>query len=89
MGADISIIKTLTQPFNHCIDVADVMECKSQCCGEGNTCSCDTKNSRVSRDSDATLTPAHSRQQSKYNVGGFISTCPFSFKDYSWRLRPF
>ena len=74
MGADISILKAVFQPFNHCIDVADDMECKSKCCGDYSTCTCDTKNSRastiISRDSDATLapsdksakTPSHSRQ---------------------------
>ena len=75
MGADISIIKLITQPFNHCIDVADDMTCQSKCCGDANSCTCDTKNSRASpissRDSDTTLdispkTPLHnSRQRSK------------------------
>ena len=78
MGADISILKAIFQPFNHCIDVADDMECKSKCCGDNSSCACDTKNSRastiMSRDSDATLTPseaaspktpAHSRHRPK------------------------
>ena len=74
MGADISTLKMKTQPFNHCIDVADGMTCQSKCCGDANSCTCDTKNSRastiISRDSDATLdispkTPSHSRQRSK------------------------
>ena len=77
MGADISIIKTILQPCNHCIEVADDMECKSKFCGNYSSCTCDTKNSRastiISRDSDATLTPSeispktpsHSRQHSK------------------------
>ena len=75
MGADISIIKLITKPFNHCIDVADDMTCQSKCCGDANSCTCDTKNSRASpissRDSDTTLdispkTPSHSsRQRSK------------------------
>ena len=61
MGADISIIKTIRQPFNHCIDIADDMECQSKCCGDSGSCTCDTKNSRastiISRDSDVTITP--------------------------------
>ena len=75
MGANISIIKLITKPFNHCIDIADDMTCQSKCCGYANSCTCDTKNSRASpissRDSDATLdnspkTPSHgSRQRSK------------------------
>ena len=62
MGADISILKIKTQPFNHCIDVADDMTCQSKCCGDANSCECDTKNSRastvISRDSDITIVPA-------------------------------
>ena len=58
MGADISIFKAI----NHCIDVADDMTCQSKCCGDANSCACDTKNSRAStirsRDSDATLAPS-------------------------------
>ena len=74
MGVDMSIMKLITQPFNHCIDVADDMTCQSKCCGDANSCTCDTKNSRAStiasRDSDTTLdispkTPSHSRQRSK------------------------
>ena len=74
MGADISIIKLITKAFNHCIDIADDMTCQSKCCGDANSCTCDTKNSRASpissRDSDTTLdispkTPSHSRQRSK------------------------
>ena len=78
MGADISIMKAIYQPFNHCIDVADDMTCQSHCCGDYNSCTCDTKNLRPtdSRQSDSTLTtlsrsaidlatPAHSRQHSK------------------------
>ena len=70
MGADISIIKLITKPFNHCIDVADDMTCQSKCCGDASSCTCDTKNSRASpvpsRDSDTTIeiapkTPSHSR----------------------------
>ena len=54
MGADISIIKAAYQPFNHCIDVADDMQCKSNCCGDYSTCTCDTKNTH-SRQSESTL----------------------------------
>ena len=73
----MSILKLKTQPFNHCIDVADDMTCQSKCRGDANSCTCDTKNSRastiISRDSDATLapsdispkTPAHSRHRSR------------------------
>ena len=61
MGADISILKLITQPFNHCIDVADDMTCQSKCCGDSGSCTCDTKNSRASpissRDSDTTIVP--------------------------------
>ena len=68
MGADISILKAVFQPFNHCIDVADDMSCQSKCCGDNSSCACDTKNSRAStipsRDSDATITP-ESLQKSK------------------------
>ena len=68
MGADISILKAVFQPFNHCIDVADDMSCQSKCCGDDSSCACDTKNSRastiLSRDSDATITP-ESLQHSK------------------------
>ena len=59
MGADISILKAVFQPFNHCIDVADDMECKSKCCGDYSSCICDTKNSRPqatnSRQSESSL----------------------------------
>ena len=62
MGADISIIKLITKPFNHCIDIADDMTCQSKCCGDANSCACDTKNSRastiISRDSDITIVPS-------------------------------
>ena len=48
MGVDMSIMKLITQPFNHCIDVADDMTCQSKCCWDANSCACDTKNSRAS-----------------------------------------
>ena len=79
MGVDMSILKLITQPFNHCIDVADDMTCQSKCCGDANSCESDTKNSRasttISRDSDETIvpsdlspkTPTHSRHRSREN----------------------
>ena len=73
MGADISRMKAIYQPFNHCIDVADDMTCQSHCCGDYNSCTCDTKNSRQSDSTLATLSrstidlaaPAHSHHHSK------------------------
>ena len=55
MGADIIILKAMFQPFNHCIDVADDMTCESPCCGDYNSCLCDTKNSRQGDSTPATL----------------------------------
>ena len=80
MGVDMSIMKLITQPFIHCIDVADDMTCQSKCCGDAGSCTCDTKNSRASpissRDSDETIvpsdlspkTPTHRRHRSRETI---------------------